>query len=456
MAINNDVSPISRDQHNHTSRSIPVQEIIAECRKILIGSLPKFFSFLDLLDEDFFTLSLPAENTPRPNDYLLQVRTLQLKLGNIRSEFTTLILDDFDSFWLHGLSQSSIKVIAPRDSGGNIKKTLIPNIEKKESSAISNIITLSESILHDDLQHLNLRFAQLSDTTQAIDNPISIKRFINHFQTVISSFITDHDIKLITYQQFGETALPSLVELYAKLNNSLFNQEILQRLGTSQVKPNSKAHYLVPDNTLSDSRILSSSSKQNNVDEIIQQLLKHYEPVPDFISTFIHHKWKHSLYLQYINNGVESPEWEKNISLMEQLLWSVTPKVTASDRKKLLAIIPTLLKSLRKTLNMSPLNDQSVTSLLKKLQQYHIQILHKSAEEGRRILALNTAKQLQIGTWLELTRPGKNNVKRIKLSWRSQLSGRCIFVGQDGVQAFSPTLEELANWFQQEHILIVK
>jgi len=453
MTISNDVSSSSQDQHNHTSHSIPVQEIIAECRKILIGSLPTFFRFLDLLDEDFFTLSLRAENTLRQNDYLMQVRTLQLKLGNIRSEFTNLILDDFDSFWLHGLSQSSIKALAPIHSVDNIKRTLIPNIE---NSAISNIITLSESILHDALQHLNLRFAQLSNTKQAIDNPISIKRFINHFQTIISSFITDHDVKLIAYQQFGKVALPSLLELYAKLNNTLFNQGILQSLGTIQVKPNSKEGYLAPDNLLSDSHTIGPNFNQNNVDKIIQQLLKNYEPVPDFISTFIQHKWKHSLYLQYINNGVESPEWENSISLMKQLLWSVTPKNQASERKELLAMIPTLLKSLRETLSMSSLNDKSVTSLLKKLQTYHIKILHKTSEEGMSILALNTAKQLEIGTWLDLTRPGENEVKRIKLSWRSQLSGRCIFVGLDGVQATSPTLEELANWFQQKRIIIAK
>ncbi len=450
MTISNDVSSNSRDQHNHTTHSLPEQQVITECRKILIGSLPKFFSFLDLLDEDFFTLSLRAENTPRQSDYLMQVRTLQLKLGNIRSEFIQLILDDFDSFWLQDLPQSPLKTIPSGHSEDNINRTLIQNVAQTENSATSNIITLSESILHDELQHLNLRFAELINTKQSIDNPISTKRFIHHFQTVISSFITDYDVKLIIYQQFGEVSLPSLLELYTKLNNTLFNQGVLQSLGTSQVKPNSKQRYLVPDNSR------GSNSSQNNIDDIIQQLLNHYESVPDFISTFIQHKWKRSLYHQYINNGVAPPEWKKSISLMEQLLWSVSPKVTASNRKELLALIPTLLKSLRETLNMSSLSDKSVTSLLNKLQKYHIQILHNSSEQGRRILALSTVEHLKIGTWVELTRPGKNKVNRIKLAWRSQLSGRYIFVDRDGVQISSPSFEELTTWFQQESIFIVK
>lgn len=441
MTINNAIPSLSQDL---TTLSVPKQKIIAECRKILVDSLPRFFNFLARLDREFYTLQLPAESTSQQDDYLMQVRTLLSKQEKIRSACTHLILDEFDAFWVKTLSQPS-----PHHSVDNIKPTVIQNHLEQENKAISHIIKTSKPIFADELQHLNLRFTRLINTKQFIDTPISIQQFLNHFQTVISSFITDHKIKLITYQHFGKMALPIFLELYAKLNNTLIEQERLHLLATIQCKRNAG---LVQGNDLINSLRIGLNSDQNEVDETIQHLLKHYAPVPKFIRSFIESEWKYS-FNQYHDS--KSPEWKQIISLIDQLLWSVSPKVLAHERKKLLTVIPTLLKSLREILNISSLNKKIVTSFLIKLQEYHLEGLHEHSEEVINSVDLDTANQLAIGTWLDLSTPNKGEIKRIKFSWRSQLTGRCIFINQDGVLTASPTLNELANWFNQGSIRIV-
>lgn len=227
---------------------------------------------------------------------------------------------------------------------------------------------------------------------------------------------------------------------------------------------------------------------QQEVDTVINQQLSQHEHLPKVVISLIEDAWKHVLKLRLLQKGKDSDEWRKSIELIQQLLWSVSPKPDEDDRKKLLEIIPGMLKSLREGLSGASFNQHKITALFKDLQQCHIQCMNGAAiaedelqdidklslvapsskpdletlpdlDEKKKVLsdkeAMDKAKQLSVGTWLEVADDNGKAPQRIKFSWRSNLTGRCLFVTYQGTKAADIAITELASWYQQGKILVI-
>jgi len=226
------------------------------------------------------------------------------------------------------------------------------------------------------------------------------------------------------------------------------------------------------------------ASSQREVDQIIHQLLTEHSPLPKIVVTLIEDGWKHVLKLRLLQKGKDSDEWKEAVHLMHQLVWSVSPKSEASERKQLLETIPKLLKALKAGLSGASFNQHKMTALFKTLQDCHIKCLNGSAlpenelldttslidteiegkpetiveiPENKKIIsdekAQKLARDLKVGTWLELI--DEHGSSRIKFSWRSNLTGRCLFVTYKGMKAAELSLSELANLFQQGQVSII-
>lgn len=227
---------------------------------------------------------------------------------------------------------------------------------------------------------------------------------------------------------------------------------------------------------------------QQEVDFVINQHLALYSPVPKAVISLIEDSWKKVLKLRFLQKGKNSPEWENAVMLMDRLLWSVTPKSDAIERKQLLETIPKLLKALREVLSGASFNQHRITALFKDLQECHIKCLNgnqlennelqsvEKQEELSAVLntnveelisipddqkslsdeeALSAAKELEVGTWIEVAaQDDDEQAQRIKFSWRSNLTGRCLFVTYQGLKASEYSLPELASLFQQGQIVI--
>jgi len=57
-------------------------------------------------------------------------------------------------------------------------------------------------------------------------------------------------------------------------------------------------------------------------------------------------------------------------------------------------------------------------------------------------------KRLKVGTWVDIHEPDKEP-RRIKFSWRSNLTKRCLFVTSKGIKAAEWSEEELAAMFEK-------
>jgi len=85
-------------------------------------------------------------------------------------------------------------------------------------------------------------------------------------------------------------------------------------------------------------------------DAIMASLLD--QPTPAPIRDFLFKHWKNRLTQICIEKGESSPEWAEAVLTMNDLLWSLTPKTDKDERRKLIELLPRLLKRLDSGINL--------------------------------------------------------------------------------------------------------
>jgi hypothetical protein len=222
---------------------------------------------------------------------------------------------------------------------------------------------------------------------------------------------------------------------------------------------------------------------KRHVAEEIGRCLSEYASVPDVVQNLVRDGWNDVLLLIYLRKGQESEEWSEAVRLMDRLVWSVIPKPSQSERQELLRSIPDLLKGLRAGLGEISYNQHKMTRAFKGLQARHLACLRggrsvgsvekderpsgvaQPAETVMEEIVLETpvgagqvsdleeddfdqqAADLKVGTWLELT-DEEGAVVRAKLSWRSSVSGSCLFVNRKGMKVADVTRQGLGVWLR--------
>ncbi len=93
------------------------------------------------------------------------------------------------------------------------------------------------------------------------------------------------------------------------------------------------------------------------------------QAMPEFIRAFLLGQWEQLLGLHCARSGEGGDEWLQALRTMDDLIWSVTPKIKPEDRRKLVSLLPDLLKRLDQglaTLGTSGIvRDQFFTGLVK-------------------------------------------------------------------------------------------
>lgn len=215
--------------------------------------------------------------------------------------------------------------------------------------------------------------------------------------------------------------------------------------------------------------------------------------VPQAVYTLLNDGWKDVLLLLYLRQGVESKVWENAIEVMEVLLWSVELKSESADRKELLKKIPHLLRALREGLTEISFDQHKMTRLFKELQRCHLLSMKgktdtenmvkveqlardesldlsgvslKSApvddnpfvEEQGGITQdhfFNQAVTLKVGTWFELNEEDEDK-RRIKLSWKSEVTNTLVFVNRHGIKAKEIMVDEFASLLRAGQVIMLK
>ncbi|MCB1859821.1 MAG: DUF1631 domain-containing protein [Gammaproteobacteria bacterium] len=205
------------------------------------------------------------------------------------------------------------------------------------------------------------------------------------------------------------------------------------------------------------------------------------EGIPLPVVTLVKEGWRDVMLLVFLRKGPESEEWRTALALLDKLLWSVAPKPDKSQRQALLTETPTLLKGLRAGLNEISFDQHKMAKLFKDLQACHLCCLkggdpvhvmgsaatgdseashqapnsdagdvpnrnHQEASSVRDEY-FELAENLPIGTWLDV-KEANGMTFRAKLSWRSIVSGTCLFVNRKGQKVVEIPVTDFASWLR--------
>jgi len=274
-----------------------------------------------------------------------------------------------------------------------------------------------------------------------------------HIDHIVTSLVNGYEADIRVFDQINE-------ELIEFINQQQHNSQVIEKLTAETSQGQEKVELA-----------------QQHVDKVIHDLYIAASPVPKVIVSLVEDGWKQSLRLRLIQKGEDSEEWLTSISLIKQLLSSVKPRENEEERQQLLELVPGLHKEVQQYLQSTPITPNTLAVLLKALQRCHIKILNgdgilenelkyfndktapgqdKVADPTKRVElqiystgnAIDKVKRLKVGTWVDIHEPDKEP-RRIKFSWRSNFTKRCLFVTSKGIKAAEWSEQELAAMFEK-------
>jgi len=202
-----------------------------------------------------------------------------------------------------------------------------------------------------------------------------------------------------------------------------------------------------------------------------------------FVEAFLEDKWVPVLTLAYSVKDEKPQALDHALQTMDDLVWSVKPKITAEERKELLAKLPSVVAALNKWLDIIRWNDEARVKFFNDLAKCHASIVRAPLElspERQVQIALALAKQaterrlrrqansepervpdefdaqvqaLEQGAWVDIGR--EDRTRRLRLGWVSPLRNLYIFGTRERQEALSMTAEEFAQALREGRAHIV-
>jgi hypothetical protein len=205
------------------------------------------------------------------------------------------------------------------------------------------------------------------------------------------------------------------------------------------------------------------------------RILTQGKPVVEAVHEFLQGIWADKLTFLLLRNeqGDESPAWHQSIGLAERIVeLSIAPQNNEqreNRRRKLDGLqqeireaTQTLQKSDKEKLLSALFNSQTLALDTNAEQATVVAPVEPEPEETSEPLStpeqlamLEQLKAIPFGTWFEFREPGKPG-KRAKLSWRSTVTEKFMFVDQMGVKATMICMHDLANCMIDGRVQVVQ
>ncbi len=106
----------------------------------------------------------------------------------------------------------------------------------------------------------------------------------------------------------------------------------------------------------------------------IEKRLSGWQP-PAVIRKLLEEAWFKVLFITAVKEGPNGEAWERQLKVMDKLVWSVAPKTDREQRRRMLSEMPELLHALREGLNGIMFNPFEMTRLFRDLEAEHLKCL---------------------------------------------------------------------------------
>ncbi len=186
--------------------------------------------------------------------------------------------------------------------------------------------------------------------------------------------------------------------------------------------------------------------------------------MPPLIANFLSQNWRPVLVETFVRTGETSTDWSEAIRLMDELIWSVEPKNGASERNRLLALLPDLLKRLRSGLERAEC-EGAWDDFFSELIRLHMAALHNDAPPEMTEASplpspppappplpagdpadrhLRLVQALEPGAWIEF-QSFRGTRNTLRLSWVSEFKRLYLFTNRQGENAMTLAASSLAE-----------
>jgi len=200
--------------------------------------------------------------------------------------------------------------------------------------------------------------------------------------------------------------------------------------------------------------------------------------VPQEVRDFLDHEFIQRLTMICLEEGQESPAWEGQLAIVDDLLWSIEPKTSAGARKRLVELVPSLLRSIDSDWSREQHAQARREALLSCLFDLHVRSMKavpgvpdSVASAAAEALAMSAAiapattdappefdvyeaqvQSLVRGDWCAFKSEGEGKTVLARLAWRAPQRRRMLFSHRDGSTAFVHTPESLAEAFRSRRV----
>lgn len=205
------------------------------------------------------------------------------------------------------------------------------------------------------------------------------------------------------------------------------------------------------------------------------------------LETFLENKWTSVLTVAYSVEEDKPGAVSNATRTMDDLIWSVKPKITHAERKDLINKLPGLLATLNKWLDIIKWEDADRLQFFAELAECHASIVRAplditperqleiavevAQEDARRRLekenaaaeaveeevddAIVAVETLERGAWLEFTQ-SDGSMRKAKLAWVSPLRTLFIFSLGQRQESFSLAAEKLVAGVRADKVRLVQ
>lgn len=207
--------------------------------------------------------------------------------------------------------------------------------------------------------------------------------------------------------------------------------------------------------------------------------------IPSWVRYLVTRPWMNCLVLLWLRQGPDSSIYRDALGFAESLVWCATAGQTRVEQLRMRAMLPIMESQLRQGLATVAYQDPEIRQLVGELQQFvHYRIgdlpppafIESEPPAGTAPGNLSTdpnnveeqplprtvnpevlarVRALRPGTWFTFADKDKGS-ERVKLSWVSPYSGRCLFVNRNGLKTSEHRPEDLAFAIEQGLASIVE
>lgn len=217
------------------------------------------------------------------------------------------------------------------------------------------------------------------------------------------------------------------------------------------------------------------------------------------VREFLTRRWSNFLVLTHLRHGEDSSAWEQAVRFIDDLAWSVEPKLDESERRRFEILRPEIESMFRQGMQALGLHAHITDELWAGVEAIHAQLFDPrgrqpapgsnttpqveevsirfaSTRPGEEIVIsqddllataeergaqspddgwLEMARALKAGTWMEFIKDDGSR-ERAKLLWISTIRALYLFVNRNGVKIAEKSDRELAAELKQHRAVILE